>query len=57
MKRENRQPVLMSDEELEEVQDYRWRKRIKSQQEAMRVLIRKGLAAEKAETASTIPAE
>lgn len=49
MKRENRVPVLLNDQELEVVQDYRWRHRIKSQQEAVRILINKGLGAENKE--------
>lgn len=46
MKRERRLPVLLSDEELEQVLEYRWRNRIASQQEAARRLIAKGLEAE-----------
>ena len=58
-KRENRLPVLLTDEELRRVQDYRWRNRIRSQQEATRQLIERGLAAETkaAEVVRATPAE
>lgn len=55
--RKNRLTILLSDEELQEVSEYRWKKRVPSQVEAARQLIDMGLKNEKAETASAIPAE
>lgn len=46
MKRDRRLPLHLTEEELQKVQEYRWRNRIPSQQEAGRQLIAKGLEAE-----------
>lgn len=50
MKRERRLPVHLSEEEHEQVMEYRWRNRVPSQQEAVRQLIAKGLQAEAKES-------
>ncbi len=49
--RKNRLTVLLSDDELNKVSEYRWNKRVPSQVEAARQLIEKGLENEKAEAA------
>jgi cytochrome c553 len=50
--RENRLPIMLSDQEIREISEYRWRNRVKSQTEAARQLIAKGLKASEQEKAA-----
>lgn len=44
--RENRVPVMMSDEELEKIDDWRFARRIGSRSDAIRRLVALGLASQ-----------
>jgi hypothetical protein len=46
LKRGNRFTVLLTDEETEKLQDFRWKNRLESKADAARRLIAKGLEAE-----------
>jgi hypothetical protein len=54
--RNNRFPMMLSDDETEAIEAYRWRNQIGSKAKAARILIEKGLAAENSEgqTAPTV---
>jgi hypothetical protein len=47
MKLSNKMNVLLSDEERDQISEFRWSKRIRSVNEAVRLLISSGLEAEK----------
>jgi hypothetical protein len=44
--RHHRLPIHLNDEEISAISEFRWRNRVKSQTEAVRQLIAKGLKAE-----------
>lgn len=56
--RKNRIPLLVSDGEVNAIDDYRWRNRVPSFAEAVRQLIAKGIEADqqKAETVAAVSA-
>lgn len=44
--RQHRLPILLSEQEIDAISEFRWRNRVPSQTEAVRQLIAKGLQAE-----------
>lgn len=54
----NRRPLLISEDEISAIEEFRWKNRVPSFAEAVRRLIAKGLATEnKAEVVGATPAE